>query len=73
MGSTAPAALLGQVELAVSYSSKKGIPLVIPEDQNWSLSIFGVSYPHYALEGCDFYAPAGTTSSALVPYGIGEI
>jgi hypothetical protein len=40
MGSSAPAALLRQVELAVSYSRKKGIPLVKPEDQNWSLTIF---------------------------------
>jgi hypothetical protein len=30
----------GQVELTVSYSSKKGIPLVKPEYQNWSLTIF---------------------------------
>ena len=35
-----PPALLGQVELTVSYSSKKGVPLVKPEDQNWSLTIF---------------------------------
>jgi hypothetical protein len=34
------AAALRQVELTVSYSSKKGTPLVIPEDQNWSLTIF---------------------------------
>jgi hypothetical protein len=30
----------GHVELAVSYSSKKGIPLVKPEYQNWTLPIF---------------------------------
>jgi hypothetical protein len=35
-----PAVPLGQVELTVSYSSKKGIPLVKPEYQNWSLTIF---------------------------------
>ena len=34
------AALLGQVELAVSHSSKEGIPLVKPEYQKWSLTIF---------------------------------
>jgi hypothetical protein len=39
-GQCATAALLGQVELAVSYSRKKGIPLVKPEYQNWSLTIF---------------------------------
>jgi hypothetical protein len=70
MGSRATAALLGQVELAVSDSSKKGIPLVRPEDQNWSLTIFRVPNPHDASEGSDFHAPAGNTFGAFVPYRI---
>jgi hypothetical protein len=35
-----PAAALGEVELAVAHSSEKGLPLIRPEDQNWSLTIF---------------------------------
>jgi hypothetical protein len=34
------AAPLGQVELAVSHSSKKGIPFVRREYENWPLMIF---------------------------------
>jgi hypothetical protein len=36
----APSGGLREVELAVSYSSEKGLPLMRPEDQNWSLTIF---------------------------------
>jgi hypothetical protein len=64
------AALLGQVELTVSYSSKERIPFVEPEHENWSLTIFRVPNPHYALKRSDFDAPDITTSSALVPDGI---
>jgi hypothetical protein len=43
------------------------IPLVKPEYQYWSLTIFGVSNSDYLLECSDFYAAGVTTLGALVP------